>query len=39
MKHRKNARADTSRIAWRAAVARLIWGMLVLYEAMEEKLD
>ena len=39
MKQRKRVRADASRMAWRTAVARLLWGMLVLYEAMDEKLD
>jgi hypothetical protein len=39
MKQRKRVRANTSRMAWRAAFTRLLWDMLVLYEAMEEKLD
>jgi hypothetical protein len=39
MKHRNSARAAVSRSAWRITVARLLWGMLVLYEAMEERLD
>ena len=39
MKQRRTVRATPSRLTWRVAVARLLWGMLVLYEAMDEKLD
>ncbi len=39
MKNRKSARLAVSRLAWRTRVSRLLWSMLVLYEAMEEKLD
>lgn len=39
MKTRKSARTTPGQTAWRTAVARWIWRMLVLYEVMEEKLD
>lgn len=34
---RAELRCVPARRAWRTAVARLIWGMLVLYEAMKVK--
>ncbi|MEO9027610.1 MAG: hypothetical protein ABI413_02240 [Ktedonobacteraceae bacterium] len=36
--HNKNQKASR-RFDWYMTAARVIWGMMILYEAMDEKLD